>query len=77
MQENDAALVGIVEIDDYIGLRLRPAAPLWRQKNMEGFEVSVEQLAPLSVYDQEGVKIPLSDLWAAQTAALVFVRHFG
>ena len=44
---------------------------------MEGFEVSVEQLAPLRVYDQEGVKIPLSDLWAAQPAALVFVRHFG
>ena len=44
---------------------------------MEGFDQLITQLAPLSVYDQEGVKIPLSDLWSAQPAALVFVRHFG
>jgi hypothetical protein len=44
---------------------------------MDGFDVSIEQLAPLSVYDQEGLKTPLSDLWAAQPAALFFVRHFG
>ncbi len=44
---------------------------------MEGFDVSVEQLAPLNVYDQQGGKTPLSDLWTVQPAALVFIRHFG
>lgn len=44
---------------------------------MEGFNVSIEQLAPLNVYDQQGAETPLSDLWADQPAALVFIRHFG
>ena len=44
---------------------------------MVRFDVSIEQLAPLSVYDQLGGKTTLSDLWAVQPAALVFIRHFG
>ena len=44
---------------------------------MEGYDVPIEQLAPLSVYDQHGGKTPLSELWAVQPAALVFIRHFG
>ena len=44
---------------------------------MEAKDISVERLSQLGVYDEEGVKLPLADLWAEQTAALVFVRHFG
>jgi hypothetical protein len=44
---------------------------------MERFDVLIEQLAPLSVYNEQGGKIQLAELWAAQPAALVFVRHFG
>ncbi len=44
---------------------------------MERLDVSIEQLAPLTVFDEQGGKTPLADFWAAQPAALVFIRHFG
>ena len=44
---------------------------------MEGYDVSIEQLGQLSVYDEEGQKSDLLNLWTTQTAVLVFVRHFG
>ena len=44
---------------------------------MEAYNVSVEQLGQLGVYDQKGQKTTLSDLWTSQTTVLVFVRHFG
>ncbi|MGI9537893.1 MAG: hypothetical protein ACR2PB_12540 [Desulfocapsaceae bacterium] len=44
---------------------------------MDGYDVSVEQLSQLNVYDEQGEKKGLSELWAAQPAAMVFVRHFG
>ncbi len=44
---------------------------------METYDVSVEQLGQLNVYDQQGQKSALRDLWASQSAVLVFVRHFG
>ncbi len=44
---------------------------------MEAHEVSVEQLGQLDVYNQQGQKSALRDLWASQSAVLVFVRHFG
>ena len=47
------------------------------KENMETYNVSVEQLGQLGVYDQKGQKTTLSDLWASQTTVLVFVRHFG
>ena len=44
---------------------------------MEGIDISVERLAQLGVYDEQGKSSPLAELWAEQTAALIFVRHFG
>jgi len=44
---------------------------------MEGYDVSIEQLGQLSVYDEQGQKSALLNLWTTQTAVLVFVRHFG
>jgi hypothetical protein len=48
-----------------------------KRENMEAYNVSVEQLGQLGVYDQKGQKIILSDLWTSQSTVLVFVRHFG
>lgn len=48
-----------------------------KKENMEAYNVPVEQLGQLGVYDQNGQKTTLSDLWASQSTVLVFVRHFG
>lgn len=44
---------------------------------MVEYDVSVEQLAQLGIYDEQGKKMSLSELWATQPAVMVFVRHFG
>ena len=44
---------------------------------MEEKDISVERLAQFGVFDEQGVSSPLAELWAEQSAALVFVRHFG
>jgi hypothetical protein len=44
---------------------------------MKSVDISIEHLAPLIVYDEQGGKTPLADLWAARPTALVFIRHFG
>ena len=48
-----------------------------KRENMAGYNVSVEQLGRLGVYNEQGQKAALRDLWATQTAVLVLVRHFG
>ncbi len=40
-------------------------------------DVSIEQLASLEVFDEQGEALMLSQLWQTQPAVLVFVRHFG
>ncbi len=44
---------------------------------MVQYEISVEQLGSLTVYDECEEAIQLSTLWQKGTAVLVFVRHFG
>ncbi len=44
---------------------------------MVEYDVSIEQLSQLDVYDEQGTKTPLAELWTIQPAVLVFVRHFG
>ena len=39
--------------------------------------VTASALGELSVLDRSGGEVPLSSLWAQQTAVLAFVRHFG
>ena len=48
-----------------------------KRENMENYNVSVEKLGQLRVFDEQGQKSALCDLWATQPAALVLVRHFG
>ena len=47
------------------------------ENRMVEYDVSVEHLSQLGVYDEQGKKMLLSELWAAQPAVMVFVRHFG
>lgn len=44
---------------------------------MVQYEISVEKLGSLRVYDEYEEAIQLSTLWQKGTAVLVFVRHFG
>ena len=44
---------------------------------MVEYDVSIEQLSQLDVYDEQGTKTTLAELWAVHPAVLVFVRHFG
>ena len=36
-----------------------------------------DDLAPMTVLDEQGGKVPLGTLWRDKTAVLAFVRHFG
>lgn len=38
---------------------------------------SAADLAPMTVLDEKGAKVPLGTLWRDKTAVLAFVRHFG
>ena len=36
-----------------------------------------DDLATMSVLDEDGNRVMLGDLWRDKTAVLVFTRHFG
>jgi hypothetical protein len=36
-----------------------------------------DDLATMTVLDEQGRDVPLGPLWRERTAVLVFVRHFG
>ena len=36
-----------------------------------------DDLASMTVLDEQGEKVPLGTLWREKPAVLVFVRHFG
>ena len=44
---------------------------------MVQYQISVEKLGSLNVYNDSEEAVKLSSLWQKQTAVLVFVRHFG
>ena len=44
---------------------------------MKSINVDIHKFGKLTVFDKSAASITLSTLWEKQTAALVFIRHFG
>ena len=40
-------------------------------------ESRADDLAKLTVLDEQGGRVELGSLWRERTAVLVFIRHFG
>lgn len=57
------ALLGNIQVDEEI--------------EMVQYQVSVQELGSLNVYDDQDEAVKLSSLWQDGTGVLVFVRHFG
>lgn len=53
----------------------------WEGNNHRGetmrMDSRIEELGRMTAHSEDGQATHLSDLWAKQPAALVFVRHFG